>query len=98
MNLEGICENLSCKAYNKRIIHLWGRRDFDFVYDQHKCVCPICDRFVDPIACAFARTWWKFSGTKIPGGGRWAEDVNSTWRYAGDAHHKFDETLSGSVG
>ncbi|RHZ56127.1 hypothetical protein Glove_406g97 [Diversispora epigaea] len=62
---KGYCKNCNCKAYNKdRVIVRWGYRDFDFYYNEHECLCPLCNKHVEPITCGFYNTHWKYEGVK----------------------------------
>ncbi|CAG8574637.1 9654_t:CDS:2 [Paraglomus occultum] len=93
LNLEGCCQNHSCKAYNKgRVIDKWGyRRDgnvedgtFDFFRDEHLCKCPMCDNHFVPEICGFSNTWWKFKGCFKKKVGASSDKADSFWKYASD--------------
>ncbi|RUP48160.1 hypothetical protein BC936DRAFT_144889 [Jimgerdemannia flammicorona] len=87
----------ACAAHGHRVIINWGDRNFDFLYESHKCHCPECGTLVEPITCAFSNTWWAFRGLKkLPNTP--PEYVQGPWRHSGNAYHAFDETQSGVVG
>ncbi|RUS31326.1 hypothetical protein BC938DRAFT_478053 [Jimgerdemannia flammicorona] len=93
----GICTNESCKACSFKVVIGWGQRNFDFFYDEHRCVCPLCREYVRPFTCGFNNTWWSFCGSKKVGPGHAPQSVSGVWKYAGDKHHYFDEKECGEV-
>ena len=40
--VEGICNNISCAAYEKMVIHNVGMKSFDLLLDCDSCKCPMC--------------------------------------------------------
>ncbi|KAL7270449.1 hypothetical protein RUND412_006847 [Rhizina undulata] len=92
LNLDGTCENKSCRAYKKRILCKWGFRNngvFDFVHDQSECKCPICGKFVEPKNCGFCDTFYRATGLKKPikGGGPFVKLKDVTWKWAPADHY-----------
>jgi hypothetical protein len=96
----GHCENTACVSHLKgRIIHQWGKRNFDFFADEHLCACPVCHKYVQPISCGFYDTRWKISGIKKAGRGSPPEKVPSQWHTAAkeDGYITFDDNLTEQV-
>ncbi|RHZ56125.1 hypothetical protein Glove_406g92 [Diversispora epigaea] len=97
LNLEGYCKNCNCEAYNKdRVIVKWGYRDFDFYYNEHECLCPLCNKHVEPITCGFYNTHWKYEGVKKVKGCP-PEEASCDWKFAEDDGYttfKHDDVVS----
>jgi hypothetical protein len=66
LNLEGLCLNKDCDAYDcgEYVIMPWGYETFDFMNDikSEKMRCPACGDPVRPLTCGFAGTFWRFYG------------------------------------
>jgi hypothetical protein len=94
----GTCTNSYCRANNQsRIICQWGYKNFDFFDDEHKCKCPLCDKYVQPITCGFYDTKWKITGYKKVAGSS-PEAVNGSWNTApSDGYTTFDLDLTNIV-
>ncbi|CAG8538129.1 7705_t:CDS:1 [Diversispora eburnea] len=80
---KGYCKNILCEAYENRVIIMWGYRNFDFYYNEHKCRCPRCNKYVEPITCGFVNTHWKYEGVKKVKGHP-PEKVRCDWKFAED--------------
>jgi hypothetical protein len=91
LSIEGICKNLLCEAYNNRIISNHKMGCFDLFLDIDDIKCPICDKNVVPITCAFNNCLWKTIGMKENKKGV----VESNWNLAGDEYNVFNEIISG---
>lgn len=89
----GDCTNQSCAAHKKgRVIIPWGRRHFDFFEDEHKSVCPVCAKYVQPIICGFTNTQWRATGIRKTGPGVAAEKVDFPWKTAPEGKYTtFDD-------
>jgi hypothetical protein len=72
LNLEGLCKNSCCDAFNEFVIMKIGtnktKSDYFDLTDQDwlvsKCRCPACGEYVTPLTCGFANCWWKYNGSK----------------------------------
>ena len=66
LNLEGLCTNSDCEAYNKMVIMPMHYGVFDVLLDSNAEItcCPRCDQFVQPLTCAFSKCEWKRAGLK----------------------------------
>jgi hypothetical protein len=66
LNLEGRCTNSDCEAYNKMVIMPVHYGVFDVLLDSNATTtcCPCCEKFVQPLTCAFSRCEWKWTGLK----------------------------------
>ncbi|CAF1198729.1 unnamed protein product [Rotaria sp. Silwood1] len=97
--LEGLCKNKACEANNQKVVMSMGYIEFDVLKDPNvkTTKCPICFKFVNPITCAFNNCWWKYEGIKQPNESEEPEPIESTWKYADNAYHYFDEYTSGTV-
>lgn len=68
LNLEGICINPSCSAYDKEVIVVKGLGVYDFFEDEHKNECPMCKKYVRCTGIMFSRCKYSYSGkSKIYG-------------------------------
>ena len=66
LNLEGLCTNFDCEAYNKMVIMPVHYGVFDVLLDSNAetTCCPCCQTFVQPLTCAFSNCEWKWTGLK----------------------------------
>ena len=66
LNLEGICTNRQCEAYDDLVIMTLKFRVFDVLLDSNEKTtrCPCCRTFVQPLTCAFSNCEWKWTGLK----------------------------------
>ena len=66
LNLEGVCKNRACKAYQEMVVMPQGLGVFDLITDcdATSCKCPCCGKFVQPTTCAFSDCMWKWVGLK----------------------------------
>ncbi|CAF4965196.1 unnamed protein product, partial [Rotaria socialis] len=73
-----------------------GYRKFDVLcdLDDITTVCPICNSFVQPIACGFNNCWWRFQGIKKAESGARAAPKKcfSEWKQADNAYHCFEQS------
>ena len=76
LNLFGICQNKSCKAFKKEVIFN-GEREiikgiinekFNLQENIENIICPICGGIVIPKTCGFWDCEYQFIGDKIEGG------------------------------
>jgi hypothetical protein len=61
LNIEGLCKNFQCTAYNQMVIINLGVGEFDFarIILERKNRCPICKERIHPIKYAFNQCrWW----------------------------------------
>lgn len=65
LNVEGICKNSSCKAYNRRVLFRIGYGVFDLLREGKKCKCPMCKKIFLPITCGFHNCYYNWVGHKI---------------------------------
>lgn len=97
---EGEYTTEACHAYSQQVVIGIGMSKFDLVLDvsQDTCKCPICHKYVEPIRCGFNNFDWRWSGIKqMPGKAPEKCSSGDGWRYADDAYHYFDESISGEV-
>lgn len=73
LNLFGICQNKSCKAFQNEVIYHDGyggiiNKRFNFQENIEKIKCPICGGIFIPKTCGFWDCEYQFIGEKIEGG------------------------------
>lgn len=99
--LEGKCTTPGCDANGQYVVMRIGYKMFDILgdSDDSTTVCPICKKYVEPETCAFNNCWWRYQGLKEaePGSGKGPTKVSSSWIYADDAYHRFEEEENGIV-
>ena len=65
LNIEGICENKKCKAYNKNVFCPMVEFEiFDLILNSELVICPMCKSNFDAKTCAFYDCFYSFSGIK----------------------------------
>lgn len=96
INLEGKCENESCKAFGKMVIcPLKEMTTYNFVEDQYLIKCPLCDDNIDVETCGFNECWYSWSGTKKVGRKKTKESSLKKIYAPKDKYRRFDESNSG---
>ena len=62
LNIEGLCTNMDCEAYNKMVVINLGIGEFDFarIILERKNRCPLCSSKVHPTKYAFFQCQWRF--------------------------------------
>eukprot|EP00744_Colponema_vietnamica_P003745 GILI01005689.1.p1 GENE.GILI01005689.1~~GILI01005689.1.p1 ORF type:complete len:453 (+),score=84.81 GILI01005689.1:43-1359(+) len=89
MNIELICQNRNCQAYNKQVIHQQHFEPFDLLLDCP--YCPMCQQAFPPIKPGFFDCYWCFVGVKQDG-----SCVSKGWtRCDADGYTTFDEAEAG---
>jgi len=89
INIEGKCENRSCKAYGQMVIHMHHFGVFDLINSEAKC--PICDQRIRPIKPGFSYCLWNITYKKADG----AYGVLPTHR-VGAEYQTYDEVQAGT--
>jgi hypothetical protein len=91
--IEGRCTNSQCQAYfprtNSLVIMPMGYGEFDFMYDAHRCKCPLCGDGVAPVTCALNNCKWKYTGTKAK---QPEKPEESDWEEVGNVYAKFSDS------
>ena len=66
LNLEGRCTDSECGAFNQLVIMPMRFGVFDVLLDSNATTtcCPCCEKFVQPLTCAFSNCEWKWTGLK----------------------------------
>ncbi|KAI9201982.1 kinase-like domain-containing protein [Polychytrium aggregatum] len=78
LNIEGICRNTQCEAFNEWVILKLGFKDFDPFNEEHVRnlpPCPMCTQFVKPLLAVFSHCLWRFNGHKPD-----VDAVGSDWK------------------
>jgi len=64
LNVEGICKNEKCIAYNKKVIINLKYGNFNLRYDIDKIYCPMCKNLVEYNSIGFSSCKYRFDGIK----------------------------------
>ncbi|KAJ3122450.1 hypothetical protein HK098_002823 [Nowakowskiella sp. JEL0407] len=101
LNIEGVCTNEYCEAFNDEIISPMGLRVFDLT-SKTTASCPICQYAVKPVQCGFYQCKYRFWGAKIEnadnGQGKKLKPFRSDWINApSDKYALFSENTHGIV-
>ena len=92
LNLEGRCENRSCKAFGKMVIMRMGSPIIYKLGLPHKkpTNCPMCHQYVKPETCGFFGCSFRFLGIMETKNG--PKKYKSEWKgISGQEYHRFDE-------
>jgi len=89
INIEGRCENKSCKAYGRMVIHMYHFGVYDLLHSKAKC--PICYSPIKPIKPGFSSCLWKITYMGEDGG----YNVLPTRRVS-DEYQTYDEVAAGT--
>eukprot|EP00735_Rhodelphis_limneticus_P012160 TRINITY_DN5362_c0_g1::TRINITY_DN5362_c0_g1_i1::g.24154::m.24154 TRINITY_DN5362_c0_g1::TRINITY_DN5362_c0_g1_i1::g.24154 ORF type:complete len:480 (-),score=30.47,sp/Q3E7K8/UBQ12_ARATH/46.00/6e-16,sp/Q3E7K8/UBQ12_ARATH/46.05/8e-14,sp/Q3E7K8/UBQ12_ARATH/42.00/3e-13,ubiquitin/PF00240.18/9.7e+03,ubiquitin/PF00240.18/4e-09,ubiquitin/PF00240.18/4.1e+03,zf-RING_2/PF13639.1/1.6e+02,zf-RING_2/PF13639.1/5.8e-08,Rad60-SLD/PF11976.3/1.1e+02,Rad60-SLD/PF11976.3/3.6e-05,zf-rbx1/PF12678.2/1.3e+03,zf-rbx1/PF126 len=65
LNIEGKCNNSSCKAFRNTVICQIGMGDIDIILDTERVRCPCCRQNVTPVTCGFYDCYYRYNGIKI---------------------------------
>lgn len=64
LNIEGVCKNQDCSAFNQKVLCPQGMGCFDLVEDASQVSCPICGWYFKPEGCVFIRCKFTWTGIK----------------------------------
>lgn len=95
LNLEGVCKNTDCEAFNNWVI---VRKDFgtyDLIYDEHENNCPICHKYVETKKCAFSNCTYSYVGVKLEKGKPPKKVMSENEKHVGDHYLLFDPQEAG---
>jgi hypothetical protein len=90
--LEGKCTNEKCEAYNSTVIINMGVPvifKLGLPSAKQPTNCPICQKYVKPITCAFNNCEYRYIAIKETING--LEKVKSDWKNIDNSYHRFDE-------
>jgi ubiquitin len=91
LNVEGVCTNSSCKAFNCHVIMPKKFGTFDLIIDAHTCRCPMCNQFVAPKTCAFSNCQWKWAGIQVLDQSKPPIHRSGDWKRADESYHRFKD-------
>lgn len=98
LNIEGICLNKSCQAYNKQVICPFPNKSvFDLILDVYLIECPICKLFFEPLTCGFTKCEYTWCGIKVNKDGSLENFRVQNWTNIGHKYRYFNPITSGSV-
>ena len=97
LNLEGICVNKNCQAYNQWVIVKKGLGIYDIIYDQFTNICPVCSEYVDSKKCAFSNCKFNYTGIKLVSGKPPQKVMSKKETTVGDHYLLFDPAETGEV-
>lgn len=95
LNLEGICKNKSCEAYNQWVIIQKGIGTYDMIFDEHLNRCPICYNYVESKKCAFSNCIYGYVGVKLQKGKAPEKVICKTEKKVGNHYLLFDPAEAG---
>ena len=95
LNVDGICKNEKCEAYNQEVDCPIGIGSFDLVRDADRIKCPICHNEIDPTTCVFCKCEYKLEGKKKLNGK--TERVSTNWKRVEKDYEYYDPQKSGIV-
>ena len=95
LNVDGICKNEKCEAYNQEVDCRIGIGSFDLVRDADRIKCPICNNEIDPTTCVFCECEYKLEGKKKLNGK--TEHVSTNWKRVEKDYEYYDPKKSGIV-
>ena len=95
LNVDGICKNEKCEAYNHEVDCQIGMGTFDLVRDADRIKCPMCDSEIDPTTCVFCECEYKIEGKKKTNGK--TEYVSTDWKRVEKDYEYYDPQKSGIV-
>ena len=95
LNVDGICKNEKCEAYNQEVDCPIGIGSFDLVRDADRIKCPICNNEIDPTTCVFCECEYKLEGKKKLNGK--TEHVSTNWKRVEKDYEYYDPQKSGIV-
>ncbi|ORY38401.1 hypothetical protein BCR33DRAFT_682469 [Rhizoclosmatium globosum] len=82
LNVEGVCENETCEAYQCQVISPQGFGVFDIQVDENKSRCPQCYGSVTPAECGFYDCEYRFAGMKFDAVTNQITKFSSDWAVA----------------
>jgi hypothetical protein len=85
LNVEGLCRNKACIAFNKMVVCNLRFTAFSLGEEVH---CPLCNAIFKAETCGFRKCEWMFEGRKK---GMGSVDVMSQWMVAGKDYERFNE-------
>jgi hypothetical protein len=93
--LEGYCKNEKCKAFKKMVII---NKSDTTIYELNApgttSNCPMCNKHVEALTCAFNNCEWRFFGIKKEKNGEFKR-VKCDWKISADSYHRFDPQMNG---
>ena len=95
LNVDGICKNEKCEAYNQEVDCPIGIGSFDLVRNADRIKCPICNNEIDPTTCVFCKCEYKLEGKKKLNGK--TEHVSTNWKRVEKDYEYYDPQKSGIV-
>ena len=95
LNLEGICTNKHCTAYNNWVIVMKSFGTYDLIYDEHENKCPMCSQYVETKKCAFSRCMYSYIGVKLEKGKPPQKVMSDKEKNVGNHYLLFDPQEAG---
>ena len=95
LNLEGLCKNNSCEAYNQWVIVMKGTGTYDMIHDKHQNICPICYQYVETKKCAFSNCSYSYVGVKLEKGKPPRKVISKNPKEVGNHYLLFDPQEAG---
>ena len=97
LNIEGVCNNSNCEAYNYKVDCPLGLGDFNLLENIRKIKCPMCSKFFELETCSFCKCQYQIEGLSLSGETKDIEETKTEWIRVEKDYDYYDPIKSGKV-
>ena len=98
LNIEGVCNNSNCEAYNYKVDCQIGLGDFNLLENICKIKCPMCSKYIELETCSFCKCQYQIEGTlSLSGEAKDIEETKTEWIRVEKDYDYYDPIKSGKV-
>ena len=98
LNIEGVCTNSNCEAYNYKVDCQIGLGDFNLLENICKIKCPMCSKYIELETCSFCKCQYQIEGTlSLSGETKDIEETKTEWIRVEKDYEYYDPNKSGIV-
>ena len=98
LNIEGVCNNSNCEAYNCKVDCKIGLGDFNLLNNIDEIKCPNCSSIIDPGTCSFCECQYQIEGKfRKSDETKKIEIVNTEWKRVEKGYAYYNPIESGIV-
>ena len=98
LNIEGVCNNSNCEAYNYKVDCQIGLGDFNLLENICKIKCPMCSIYIELETCSFCECQYQIEGTlSLSGKTKDIEETKTEWIRVEKDYDYYDPIKSGKV-
>ena len=98
LNIEGVCTNSNCEAYNYKVDCQIGLGDFNLLENICKIKCPMCSIYIELETCSFCECQYQIEGTlSLSGKTKDIEETKTEWIRVEKDYDYYDPIKSGTV-